>query len=127
MAGSRIFVCRVCGNIVMLVHKGGGPLSCCGQPMEELVANTTDAAQEKHVPVVTKEGNKVTVKVGSVLHPMTEAHLLQWIYLRTQQGGQYKLLTPTDAPGAVFEVAEGDTPLAAYEYCNLHGLWKADI
>lgn len=127
MTESRIFICRVCGNIVMLVHKGGGPLSCCGQPMEELVANTTDAAQEKHVPVVTKEGNKVTVKVGSVAHPMTEAHLIQWIYLHTKKGGQYKLLTPTDAPEAVFEVAEGDAPLAAYEYCNLHGLWKADI
>lgn len=127
MAGSRMYICRVCGNIVNLVHKGGGVLSCCGQPMEELSANTTDAAQEKHVPVVLVSGSKVTVKVGSVAHPMTEAHYIQWIYLRTKLGGQYRLLTPADAPEAVFEVAAGDAPVAAYEYCNLHGLWKFDI
>ena len=127
MTGSRIFICRVCGNIVMLVHKGGGPLSCCGQPMEELVANTTDAAQEKHVPVVVKEGSRVMVKVGSTAHPMTEAHLIEWIYLATKLGGQRKTLKAVDAPEAEFVLTPDDAPVAAYAYCNLHGLWKADI
>ena len=103
MAGSRIFVCRVCGNIVMLVHKGGGPLSCCGQPMEELVANTTDAAQEKHVPVVTKEGNKVTVKVGSVPHPMTDQHYIEWIEIIGGDRICRKFLKPGKPAEAVFD------------------------
>ena len=127
MAESRIFICRTCGNIVMFINQGGGQLTCCGKPMEELKANTTDAAQEKHVPVVTVSGQTVKVVVGSTVHPMTEAHYIQWIYLRTKNGGQYKMLTPTDAPEAEFELAPGDEAVAVYEYCNLHGLWKADI
>ncbi|MBQ9378080.1 MAG: desulfoferrodoxin [Schwartzia sp.] len=100
---------------------------CCGKEMEKLTANTVDASREKHVPAVTVEGSRVHVKVGSAPHPMTEAHYIQWIYLVTRYGGQFRRLTPSDAPEAVFELAEGDAPAAAYEYCNLHGLWKADI
>lgn len=114
-------------TLVMLLNSGGGELSCNGAPMKTLAANTTDAAQEKHVPVVEVDGNKITVKVGSVAHPMTDAHLIQWIYLQTKRGGQHRYLTPSDAPEATFLVAEGDEPLAVYEYCNLHGLWKADV
>lgn len=127
MAGGRLFISEDKQTLVMLINKGVEELSCGGKPMQQLTANTTDAAQEKHVPVVEVVGNKVNVKVGSVPHPMTPEHLIAWIYLQTKKGGQYFHLTPDDKPEATFLVAEGDTPLAVYEYCNLHGLWKADI
>ena len=94
---------------------------------EEVIPNTVDAAKEKHVPVVTVEGNIVKVAVGSVEHPMTEAHLIQWICLETTQGMQRKVLTAADKPYAEFALTDGDKAVAVYEYCNLHGLWKADI
>ena len=127
MSEKKFYVCKKCGNIVGLIYQGGGQLVCCGEPMTELIANTTDAAQEKHVPVVTVAGNKVAVKVGSVAHPMTQEHLIQWIYLQTKRGGQRRALTPQDSPAAEFVLADGDAPVAVYEYCNLHGLWKAEI
>jgi len=123
----KFYVCKLCGNIVGVVHTGGGTLSCCGQPMEELKANSTDAAGEKHVPVITVDGSTVKVAVGSVAHPMLEEHSIQWVALETKQGNQRKPLKPGDAPEAVFALAEGDEPVAAYEYCNLHGLWKAEV
>ena len=97
---------------------------CCGQKMDELVPNTTDAAQEKHVPVVEVSGNIVTVTVGSVLHPMQPEHFIEWISLHTKQGNQRKELKPGDAPKAVFALVDGDEVESAYAYCNLHGLWK---
>ncbi|MBR6267794.1 MAG: desulfoferrodoxin, partial [Selenomonadaceae bacterium] len=108
---------------------GGGQLVCCGKPMIELTANTTDAAQEKHVPVpeFDKAGAKVTVKVGSVAHPMTAEHFIEWIHLQTKNGAQMRHLTPDSAPEAVFQLAQGDEPVAVFAYCNLHGLWKADV
>ena len=121
----KFYVCKLCGNIVVLIHDGGGTLSCCGQPMQELVANTSDGATEKHVPVIEAQGNKVTVKVGSVTHQMLPEHFIQWIYLQTQKGGQRVDLHPGEEPLAHFILAEGDKIVAAYEYCNLHGLWKA--
>jgi len=121
----KFYVCKLCGNIVVLIHDGGGTLSCCGQPMQELVANTSDGPTEKHVPVIEAQGNKVTVKVGSVTHPMLPEHFIQWIYLQTQKGGQRVDLHPGEEPLAHFILAEGDKIVAAYEYCNLHGLWKA--
>ena len=127
MTERKFFICKHCGNIVGMVHDAGVPLVCCGEKMQELVANTTDGAQEKHVPVVTVDGNKVTVAVGSVEHPMLEAHYIQWIYLETEQGGQRKALKPGDKPAAVFMLTEDDKAVAAYEYCNLHGLWKTVI
>ena len=92
--------------------------------MEELKPNTTDAANEKHVPVIVREGNKVVVKVGEVAHPMTDAHYIQWILLVTSKGNQRKELTPSSLPEATFYVGEDEEVLGAYEYCNLHGLWK---
>ena len=89
----------------------------------ELVANTTDAAQEKHVPVVKATGDTVLVDVGSVAHPMTEEHSIKFIALQTTDGYQFRKLSPTDAPKAEFKLASGVKPIAAYEYCNLHGLW----
>ena len=108
----------VLGNDTTFTSKGG--------EMVELKANSTDAAGEKHVPVITVDGNKVHVVVGSVLHPMTEEHSIQFIALETKQGVQRKALLPTDQPVADFVLAEGDEVVAAYEYCNLHGLWKVE-
>ena len=100
---------------------------CCGEKMSELVPGSVHAATEKHVPVISVEGNKVTVTVGEVEHPMAEEHFIEWIALETQEGNQRKELKPGQEPKVTFAVAPGDKPLAAYEYCNLHGLWKADI
>ena len=127
MADGRLFISEDKKNIAMLILKGANEISCDGKKMQKLIANSTDAAQEKHVPVVKVEGKKISVQVGSTLHPMTEEHLICWIYLQTKHGGQYKMLSSTDKPEANFIVAEDDEPVAVYEYCNLHGLWKAEI
>ena len=103
-----------------------GADACCAGGCEELLPNTTDAAGEKHVPVIGINGKEVTVTVGSVEHPMLPAHYIMWIVLETSQGYQKKLLRPEEKPAAVFALAEGETVTAAYEYCNLHGLWKAE-
>ena len=98
---------------------------CCGQKMTELTANTTDAAHEKHVPVVEQNGDTVKVAVGSVEHPMLEKHFIQWVCLETEKGSQIKYLKPDAKPEAVFTLND-DKLIAVYEYCNLHGLWKAE-
>lgn len=121
----KFFVCEHCGNIVTFLHSTGVPVMCCGQKMTELVPGTVDAAAEKHVPVVEANGNVVTVKVGAVEHPMLPEHSIQWIVLETSQGSQIKYLKPGEKPMAQFTLAEGETVVSAYEYCNLHGLWKA--
>ena len=120
----RFYICEVCGNLVGLVLEGGGELVCCGQPMKELAANTEEASYEKHIPEVTVDGNKVTVKVGSVLHPMIEEHYIQFIYLVTKFGAQKKCLSPGEEPVAEFALVDGDEVVEAFEFCNLHGLWK---
>ena len=122
----RIFVSEDKQSMVMLL-KGTVESINNGSPMTPMTANTVDAAKEKHVPDVKVEGKTITVKVGTVEHPMTDAHLIEWIYLQTKKGGQYRHLTPADKPEAVFIVADDDEPIAVYEHCNLHGLWKADI
>lgn len=121
----KIYRCDHCGNIITFLHATGVPVMCCGQKMTELVPGTVDAAQEKHVPVVEQNGSSVLVKVGAVAHPMLPEHFIQWIILETNQGCQVKYLQPGQAPEAVFALAEGEKVAAAYEYCNLHGLWKA--
>ena len=93
----------------------------------ELIPNTTDAAGEKHVPVITVSGSSVKVEIGAVAHPMLDAHYIMFIVLETSQGYQKKDLKPGEKPEAVFALAEGETVVAAYEYCNLHGLWKAQV
>lgn len=122
----KFFVCKHCGNLVTLIHESGAPLSCCGDKMTEVVANTTEAATEKHLPVISVDGNTVSVAVGSVEHPMVPEHFIQWIYLETDKGFQIKYLTPEDKPKAVFTLSD-EKPIAAYEFCNLHGLWKTEI
>lgn len=127
MTTQRFFICKHCGNIIAFVHASGVPVICCGEPMQELLPNTTDASQEKHVPVIEVKGNVVTVTVGSVAHPMIEEHYIQWISLETRQGNQRKELKPGAEPKATFALADGDEPLAAFAYCNLHGLWKKEL
>lgn len=127
MCKTKFFICKTCGNLVGMIHSSGVKMICCGKEMTELVPNTVDAAQEKHVPVIEVNGNTVTVKVGSVTHPMLEEHYIQWIYLVTKQGAQRKCLEPGQEPVAVFALAEGDEVVEAYEYCNLHGLWKKEL
>ena len=121
----KFYQCSHCKNIITYVDNKGVPVMCCGEKMQELVPGTVDAALEKHVPVVEKDGNKVTVKVGSVTHPMLEEHHIAFIAIETKQGSQIKYLKAGEAPEAVFAIADGDELVAAYEYCNLHGLWKA--
>jgi len=123
----KFYVCNHCGNIIHFVKNKGVPVVCCGEKMSELIPGTSDGAAEKHVPEVKVEGNKVTVTVGSVAHPMQDVHYIEWVILETEKGYQKVDLKPEQAPVAEFIVPEGDKPVAAYEYCNLHGLWKAEI
>ncbi len=122
----KFYVCKHCGNIIAYVKNKGVPVMCCGEKMTELVPGSVDAASEKHVPVISVEGNKVTVTVGEVAHPMAEEHFIEWIALETAEGNQRKELKPGQKPEAVFMMTESDKVVAAYAYCNLHGLWKAN-
>ncbi len=121
----KFYKCAHCGNIIAYIHDSGVRCVCCGEEMQELIPNTSDGAGEKHVPVISTDGNLVTVTVGSVEHPMLDAHYIEWIILETSQGRQRKTLKPGGKPQAVFALTEGEQPVAAYEYCNLHGLWKS--
>lgn len=126
MNETKFYICEHCGNIVGKIFDAGVPLVCCGQKMKKLEAGAVEASLEKHIPVVTFEGNTVKAVVGSVAHPMTEEHSIQWIYLLTDKGGQRKNLLPGEAPEVVFALAD-EKPIAVYAYCNLHGLWMAEI
>ena len=121
----KFFICEHCGNLIGMINDSGKPVSCCGDNMKYLEPNTFDASLEKHVPIVEVNGNRVKVTVGAVIHPMVPAHYIDFIYLSTQRGGQRQKLN--GEPVAEFIVADGDKPVAAYAYCNLHGLWKSDI
>ena len=126
MCDNKFYICEKCGNIVGMIHNGGVPMMCCGQKMEKLEAGVVEASHEKHIPVVVVEGNTVRVNVGSVTHPMSEEHHIAWVYLQTNRGGQRKCLDVTGAPEVTFALAD-ETPVAVYAYCNLHGLWMAEI
>ena len=122
---TKFYVCKHCGNVLHKCVDSGVAVVCCGEKMEELVAGTVDASREKHIPVVTKlDDCKIKVEVGSVAHPMLPEHHIAFVYLETEHGGQRVDLT--DKPECEFCVC-ADKPVAVYEYCNLHGLWKADI
>ncbi len=120
----KFYRCSVCGNIVAVVHASGVPVMCCGKPMEEIVPGSVDASLEKHVPVYEVKDDKVYVTVGSVEHPMEEAHFIEWVALKTKFGNQRKALKPGDAPKVTFPLLPGDEVQAVLAYCNLHGLWK---
>ena len=121
----KFYICSPCGNIIAMVKNAGVPIMCCGQKMQEIIPNTQDAAQEKHVPVYKIEGNKVIVDVGAVAHPMIDAHFIEWVSIQTNYGNQRKALKPNDAPHVEFALLDGEKIEAVYAYCNLHGLWKA--
>ena len=123
---AKFYICRHCGNLVGMVHNSGVSMICCGEKMEALVPNTVEASGEKHLPVVTLENGVLTVNVGSVEHPMLPEHFIQWIYVETENGGMRRALKPGDKPIATFCVGE-DKPIAAYAYCNLHGLWMTTL
>ena len=118
----QVYKCDVCGNIVEILHEGKGELVCCKQPMKLFVENTVDAAKEKHVPVVEKTAGGVTVKVGSVAHPMEEKHYIEWIEIISDGKAYRQFLKPGEVPVATFDI--GAEQITAREYCNLHGLWK---
>lgn len=120
----KYFRCEHCGNIMELIEESGIPVMCCGQNMTELIPGTSDGAEEKHVPVVAVDGDRVTVMVGAAEHPMVEEHYIQWIAIETINGSQRRKLEYTDEPRAEFKLADGERFVAAYEYCNIHGLWK---
>ena len=113
--------------MIGMIKSSGVNVVCCGDPMTELKFNTVEASLEKHLPVVTIEGNIVKVKVGSGEHPLTEEHHIAWIYLETEQGGQRKKLAVGSKPEAEFALAGGDKVVGVYEYCNLHGLWLIKV
>ena len=123
---NRFYICEHCGNLIGMINDAGVPVMCCGQKMTELKPGTVEASHEKHIPVVTVEENTVKVEIGSVAHPMVEEHSILWVYLQTDRGGQRKNLEVGGAPAVTFALAD-EKPVAVYAYCNLHGLWKADI
>lgn len=126
MNENRFCICGHCGNIVGMIHDAGVPLVCCGQKMTQLEPGAVEASTEKHIPVVSVEGDAVRVSVGSAAHPMTDEHSITWVYLQTDRGGQRKCMAPGGEPVVRFALAD-ETPVAVYAYCNLHGLWKTDI
>jgi len=122
----KFYKCSHCGNIITFMENKGVPVMCCGQKMDEIIPGSVDAAAEKHVPVISVDGDCVTVTVGDVAHPMTEEHHIAWVVLETENGFQKAELNPTGTPAVKFALA-GDKAVAAYAYCNLHGLWKAEV
>ena len=123
---NKFYICEHCGNLIGMINDAGVPVVCCGQKMTKLEAGTTTASREKHIPVATVEGSTVTVSVGSVSHPMTKEHSILWVYLETDKGGQRKCLAVDSDPVVTFALAD-ERPVAVYAYCNLHGLWKAEL
>ena len=127
MKNERMFFrCTICGNIVGMIEDAGPSVSCCGQDMSLLVPNTVDAAHEKHVPVAQRIGDEVVVRVGSVAHPMTEEHHISWIVLAGEGRTHRTALDHTGEPAVSFCVKDSE-PLTVYAYCNLHGLWGAEL
>lgn len=121
----QVYKCEICGNIVMVLHGGVGQLVCCNQPMKLLEEQVEEKGYEKHLPVVEEGEGVVTVKIGSIPHPMEEQHYIEWIELQTETGSLMRFLKPGDKPEAVFKTDE--KALRAREYCNLHGLWMTQI
>ena len=122
----KFYICKHCGNMIGLIEDKGVPMMCCGEEMTELVANTVEASAEKHLPDISVSGDSICVKVGSVPHPMEEAHHISFVYIETERGGQRKCLKIGEDPKLSFCFSD-DKPVAVYAYCNLHGIWKTEI
>ena len=123
---AKFYICEHCKNLVGLINDAGVPMMCCGQKMTKLEAGVVEASKEKHIPEVKVDGNIVNVNVGAIEHPMTEEHLINWVYLQTENGGQRKSLKAGDKPSVNFALVD-EKPVAVYAYCNLHGLWKVEL
>lgn len=122
----QLYKCEVCGNLVQVILSGAGELVCCGQPMKlQSIQHDKSETGEKHAPIVEFRENDRFVQVKS--HPMLPEHYIQWIYVQTNLGGMKKYLNPNEEPTASFKLAEGESVVAVYEYCNLHGLWKTTL
>ena len=126
MSNTKFYICEKCGNLIEKIDDSGVPVVCCGQKMTPVEAGVVEASREKHIPVVSVEGNVVRVVVGSVEHPMAEEHSILWVELKTDRGVQRKNLQVGEPPVVSFALA-GEKPLEVYAYCNLHGLWKSEI
>lgn len=123
---NKFYVCEHCGNLVEMIHDAGVPLTCCGQKMKRLEPCIVEASREKHLPVVSRNENTVTVNIGAVEHPMSAEHSILWVCLQTDKGSHRKLLEIGKAPIVTFALFD-EKPIAVYAYCNLHGLWKTSI
>lgn len=126
MKNAKFYICPDCGLVIEAIHDSGIAPSCCGMKMDELRPNTVEASGEKHLPAVSVSGDTVSVNVGSVNHPMQDAHYIEWVQLITEHGSQRRYLRPGETPNVVFQLG-GEKPLAVYAYCNLHGLWKTEL
>ena len=126
MKNTKFYICPDCGALVEMIHDSGIAPACCGMKMDELRPNTVEASGEKHIPSVRIENGIIHVNVGSVDHPMQDAHYIEWVQLVTENGVQRKFLRPGQQPQVSFLTGD-DKPLAVYAYCNLHGLWKVDL
>ena len=122
----KFFRCKHCGNFIGLINNAGVPMICCGEEMEELMPNTVEASTEKHIPDIMYDGDILNVTIGSVLHPSTEEHYIEFIYVQTEKGGQRKSLTIGEPPVANFSFVD-DKPVEVFAYCNLHGLWSKKL
>ena len=123
---NKFYICEHCGNLIGMINDAGVPMMCCGQKMTKLEAGVVEASHEKHIPVVSVDGDIVKVKIGSVEHPMVEEHSILWVYLETENGGQHKYLKPGQEPNVTFSLGN-EKAVAVYAYCNLHGLWKTEV
>ncbi|MGL4108999.1 desulfoferrodoxin family protein [Clostridium sp. LP20] len=122
-----LFYCKKCNVIIEEICGNKSDYSCCGKKLTRLVADTTDGAEEKHLPIVELSNNILTVNIGSVSHPMQSEHSIEWVYLKTQRGSQRYNLKPNEEPIVQFLLSDSDIPIAVYSYCNLHGLWRGGI
>lgn len=123
---SEFLICDECGSMLNVLCDCVKEGKSCKEAFRKLEANSTEAATEKHIPAVTVDGKEICVQIGSTEHPMVEEHFIMWIYLETKNGGQFKRLNPGEAPKVKFTVTD-DKPIAVYEYCNIHGLWKKEL
>lgn len=121
----KFYICKHCGNIITKLKDSGVPVVCCGENMQEIIAGTTDASVEKHVPVISTQNNIVNVKIGTVEHPMTVEHYIEWVLLQTNKGFQIKYLKPLEKPEVNFVIYSDEKVENVFAYCNLHSLWKA--
>ena len=120
----KYLICKKCGNLVEMIEESGVPIVCCGTEMSELIANETEGAAEKHIPVIIEKNNIVTIKIGSIEHPMEENHYIKWVSINTTKGKYNFSLEPNMEPKVEFSLSNNEKVIDAYAYCNIHGLWK---